>query len=93
MQMRCASLREKHGVDTVGKRGFKRGFFVSPHPPQTMKNGFFGFRIVSYQTTCESTWLLGYGGKVVETIGYNGEEGASYTRGLQYEILGADVMS
>ena len=32
-------------------------------------------------------------GKVVETIGYNSEVGASYTRGLQQELLDADAMS
>jgi len=51
-------------------------FFPSqPRPSGTMKNGFIGFRIDSYQTRCVSTWLLGYGGKVVETIGITARRG------------------
>ena len=57
------------------KRDFKRGFFPIPHPAPTMKNGFIGFRIDSYQTRCVSTWLLGYGGKVVKTIGITARRG------------------
>ena len=79
----------------IRKRGFKRGFFVfSFRSGQgTMKNGFIGFRIDSYQTKCESTKLTRKRGGHHRMFGVTARERASYTRGLQYEILGADAMS